>query len=58
MQAFLFLRGRFFSGADGEMNFVTDKTQEAFAGGWRHDWPGLIHLKKFYLEGAGRKAQK
>jgi hypothetical protein len=29
------------------MNFIADEPQKAFAGGRRHDWFGLIHLKNF-----------
>ena len=43
----VFGRRIFFIGADGEMDFVADKTQTAFAGGRGHDWAGLFHLKNF-----------
>ncbi len=50
--------GKITGGRHGEKHFVTDKTQQAFAGGGRHFGLGWFHLKKFYQDVSRRKAQK
>ena len=42
----------------GDIDFIADETKQAFAGGWRLDWFGMIHLPKSDQEAAGRKVQK
>ena len=46
------------TGAELEQDFVTDETQQAFAGGREQDWVGSLHLKKVLPRNRGPKSAK